>query len=50
MNLQSQVAMVPIYHISVRMNVFIPSSYITIVTRGDNVRGEAVGQFEYVQL
>ncbi|KIP05937.1 hypothetical protein PHLGIDRAFT_19574 [Phlebiopsis gigantea 11061_1 CR5-6] len=46
MNLQSQVAMVPVYHISVRMNVFIPSSYITIVTRGDNVRGEMVGQFE----
>lgn len=50
MVLRTQPTMIPIYHISVRMNCFIPSSYITTITRGDTIRGEEVGQFEYVYV
>ncbi|PSS37471.1 hypothetical protein PHLCEN_2v678 [Hermanssonia centrifuga] len=46
MLLQSQRAMIPLYHISVRLNCFVPSSYITIINRGDSEHGEEVGQFE----
>ena len=48
MVVRSQTASIPLYHIAVRMNCFIPSSYITVITRGDTVEGEEVGQFEYV--
>lgn len=46
MVLQSQNAMLPLYHIFVRMNCFIPSSFITTVHRGDTEYGEEVGHFE----
>lgn len=46
MVVRSQLVPIPMYHIAVRMNCFIPSSYITVVTRGDTVEGEEVGQFE----
>ncbi|GJE85406.1 hypothetical protein PsYK624_014850 [Phanerochaete sordida] len=46
MVVRSQTASIPLYHIAVRMNCFIPSSYITVITRGDTVEGEEVGQFE----
>ncbi|KAF7791715.1 hypothetical protein EIP86_002739 [Pleurotus ostreatoroseus] len=45
MSLQTQTASIPLYHIAVRLNVFIPTSYITIISRGD-AHGELVGQFE----
>ncbi|KAJ3551692.1 hypothetical protein NM688_g4560 [Phlebia brevispora] len=45
MNLRSQTAMIPLYHITVHLNCFIPSSYITVITRGDEA-GQEVGQFE----
>ena len=35
------------YHISVHMDCFVPSSYITVVKRG-NIDGEFVGSFECV--
>lgn len=38
----------PKYHISVSMNCFIPSSYITSIRRGGTENGEEVGDFEYV--
>ncbi|KAL6302443.1 hypothetical protein BKA93DRAFT_393865 [Sparassis latifolia] len=34
------------YHVSVQMNCFIPSSYITTVRRGNSEDGEMVGSFE----
>ncbi|KAI0765760.1 hypothetical protein BC629DRAFT_1540206 [Irpex lacteus] len=46
MVLQTQDAVIPLYHIFVRMNCFIPSSYITTVSRGDTEFGEQVGHFE----
>ncbi|KAI0779215.1 hypothetical protein BC629DRAFT_1523337 [Irpex lacteus] len=46
MVLQTQDAVIPLYHIFVRMNCFIPSSYITTVSRGDTEFGEEVGHFE----
>ncbi|KAI0090099.1 hypothetical protein BDY19DRAFT_992336 [Irpex rosettiformis] len=46
MIVQSQDATIPLYHIFVRMNCFIPSSYITTVSRGDTEFGEEVGHFE----
>ncbi|PBL00572.1 hypothetical protein ARMGADRAFT_1159894 [Armillaria gallica] len=36
----------PKYHISVRMNCFIPSSYITTIRRGATQEGAMVGDFE----
>ncbi|KAK7685466.1 hypothetical protein QCA50_011330 [Cerrena zonata] len=39
-------ANLPLYHISTHVNCFIPSSYITIVRRGDSESGRLVGQFE----
>lgn len=48
MVLRSHTATIPVYLVTVRMNCFIPSSYITVVTRGDSVLGEEVGHFEYV--
>lgn len=42
--------MISLYHIAVRMNCFIPSSYITTVTRGDSEYGEEVGHFECVYM
>ncbi|KAK0233643.1 hypothetical protein IW262DRAFT_1331664 [Armillaria fumosa] len=36
----------PKYHISVRMNCFIPSSYITTIRRGATQEGAIVGDFE----
>ncbi|KII93161.1 hypothetical protein PLICRDRAFT_170944 [Plicaturopsis crispa FD-325 SS-3] len=36
----------PKYHISVSMNCFIPSSYITTIRRGGTENGEEVGDFE----
>ena len=48
MIVQSQDAVIPLYHIFVRMNCFIPSSYITTLSRGDTEYGEEVGHFEYV--
>lgn len=38
----------PLYHISVSMNCFIPSSYITTLRRGANEYGDLVAEFEYV--
>ncbi|KAI0338049.1 hypothetical protein BDW22DRAFT_826830 [Trametopsis cervina] len=46
MLVQSQDAVIPLYHIFVRMNCFIPSSYITTIHRGDTEFGEEVGHFE----
>ncbi|KAH8103143.1 hypothetical protein BXZ70DRAFT_774716 [Cristinia sonorae] len=46
MLLTYQPAMLPLYHISNQMNCFIPSSYITIIRRGDSENGKYVGQFE----
>ena len=48
MVVRTQTAAIPSYHVVIRMNCFIPSSYVTVVTRGDTVEGEEVGQFEYV--
>ena len=45
MSVRVQTALLPLYHIAVRLNCFIPSSYITVITRGDEF-GEEVGQFE----
>ncbi|KAK0208771.1 hypothetical protein DFS33DRAFT_472994 [Desarmillaria ectypa] len=36
----------PKYHISVRLNCFIPSSYITTIRRGATQEGAMVGDFE----
>ncbi|KAK0465590.1 uncharacterized protein EV420DRAFT_968344 [Desarmillaria tabescens] len=36
----------PKYHISVRLNCFIPSSYITTIRRGATQEGAIVGDFE----
>ena len=47
MSLRSQTAVIPLYHVAVRLNCFIPSSYITIISRGDEY-GEEVGSFECV--
>ncbi|KAL4247569.1 hypothetical protein ABKN59_007741 [Abortiporus biennis] len=41
-----QPASVPVYHISTHLNIFIPSSHITVVHRGDSEAGDLVGQFE----
>lgn len=38
----------PRYHISVSLNCFIPSSFITTIRRGSTEYGEYVGDFEYV--
>ncbi|ETW77313.1 hypothetical protein HETIRDRAFT_421455 [Heterobasidion irregulare TC 32-1] len=36
----------PRYHISVHMNYFIPTSYITVVRKGATENGQCVGEFE----
>ena len=36
----------PVYHISVDMNVIVPTSIITTIRRGGSNSGELVGQFE----
>ncbi|KAI4528300.1 hypothetical protein K523DRAFT_367866 [Schizophyllum commune Tattone D] len=36
----------PLYHISVAMNVFVPTSFITTVRRGGTEEGPIVGDFE----
>ncbi|GJE98176.1 hypothetical protein PsYK624_143980 [Phanerochaete sordida] len=36
-----------LYHISVRMNVFKPGSYVSVVRRGETESGPYVGEFEY---
>lgn len=36
----------PQYHISVHMNCFIPTSYITVVRKGATENGQCVGEFE----
>ncbi|TCD69542.1 hypothetical protein EIP91_007166 [Steccherinum ochraceum] len=41
-----QPASLPLYHISTHLNCFIPSSYITVIRRGDSEAGQYVGQFE----
>jgi hypothetical protein len=38
----------PRYHISVRVNCFSPSFWVTAIRRGDSENGEYVGDFEYV--
>lgn len=48
MVLHAQPLSIPVYHISVQMNCFIPSSFITVVSRGDSVDGVEVGRFESV--
>lgn len=40
----------PIYHISVAMNCFIPSSYVTTLRRGASEYGDCVAEFEYVSI
>ncbi|KAI0078595.1 hypothetical protein K474DRAFT_1706324 [Panus rudis PR-1116 ss-1] len=39
-------ASLPLYHISVHMNCFVPSSYITKIHEGDSETGTLIGQFE----
>jgi len=46
MILTYQAALVPMYHISTYTNCFVPSSYITVIRRGDSESGALVGQFE----
>lgn len=46
MVLTYQPATLPVYHISTHTNCFIPSSYITVIRRGDSEAGVFVGQFE----
>ncbi|CAL1698874.1 unnamed protein product [Somion occarium] len=46
MLLKYEPADLPLYHISTYMNCFIPSSYITVIRRGDSEAGDFVGQFE----
>ncbi|KAL1739727.1 hypothetical protein HDZ31DRAFT_68647 [Schizophyllum fasciatum] len=36
----------PLYHISVAMNVFVPTSFITTIRRGGTEEGPIVGDFE----
>jgi hypothetical protein len=36
----------PLYHISVALNCFIPSSFVTTIRRGASEYGEYVGEFE----
>ncbi|KAF8993809.1 hypothetical protein BDQ17DRAFT_1331520 [Cyathus striatus] len=36
----------PLYHIHIGMNCFMPSSFITTITRGGNEHGELVGDFK----
>ncbi|OCH85477.1 hypothetical protein OBBRIDRAFT_838924 [Obba rivulosa] len=36
----------PHYHISVHLNCFIPSSYITVLRKGGSEEGEVLGSFE----
>lgn len=39
----------PSYFISINLNCFTPSSYITVIRRG-SWEGEFVGDFEYAHL
>jgi len=38
----------PLYHISVAMNCFIPSSHVTTIRRGASEYGDYVAEFEWV--
>ncbi|KAH9926854.1 hypothetical protein B0H21DRAFT_763903 [Amylocystis lapponica] len=46
MLLASRDSATPLYHISVHMNCFVPTSYITIICRGGTPDGEPVASFE----